>query len=1102
MKIKRKILSAVLSATLYLSAIIVPINSQIPFWFSNQENIEIVADATFDYTNADNYVADCLQKGLIDPDTGEALGQGNLVYRTGMEREYTYDKVAREVLDDKALVGLSAVWNDWSAAVSVEFSSVTHKQLYEALIMDYLAYETNSESYKSEIVLKTAKYGWDVYDELVDVVLEEDKSMTKELASKVVREMSIFSKNNANSKKEVERLNDIAKDMEIIEKLDEYVELVNGLEKVGSNAKTYYENLTKSLAIREANEERIEFLLYMKEKAKDNKDFCKAVDDIIAKIKSSYGKLSFNLGIQQMAKYAIDTAWEQIIEEIPCFSALKLGTGALDVMFNSNSTASNNFKIILLYTMEQYAKQATYSAGVDYFKSSTQENARIYVASFRHYLIYQEYATDWGRKFVSDAVFEGWVNNIKNIFSDENKQTYADYMEMYDSDIAFSKRTLGIMDNWEKIYYNYVGADDIGNTGTSLSDSNVSFDTETDEIGDYLEQYYLDDNYDSTIFENGDYRYEITSKNTCSIIGFSKNADTENITTVTIPEMVNYGKRVFIVSSIGYEAFSYCKASNISIPDTIKDIGYSAFMGSNFVSITIPESIEWLPYDALHGMHYLKEAYIYGGISEDTTSLFRDCDSIEHITLSYPCNMRCMFNYCDTHSTRSNTPPDDKKYYLVYVPYDDWYVPYSLKTVTITGGNTIPVASFNDMKSLTRVTLSDSISTIGEGAFMDCSSLEQINIPAEVKVIDYGTFQGCLSLSDITMGNKVEILKEWAFQGCTSLKNLDFLSENIIEIGDYAFDGCTGLSSIQLPQKTEKLGEDAFAGCISAKQLYFSESLKEIGVCAFQKCGFTSVHIPNTLELIGWCAFRYCNSLKNVEIEEGVESIGDEIFSHCVKLQEAEVLSEPGNAMFKACPRLKKITIPQLENRTLHSYFDNLRYDSLTYNWSASKEDDPEYYNYFKVYSEMANFYSHIYDEEKNRSVEVAKSLRTVTVKNGNSVHDNAFSYMDFLTEINLPETITQVGKNAFSNCSSLERLKLSGKITEIESSAFSGCTGMLGNCNGDSSISVNDVVYLQKYLHGKQKITKMQTILADMNYDGIVNVYDMILLKKKLINE
>lgn len=58
------------------------------------------------------------------------------------------------------------------------------------------------------------------------------------------------------------------------------------------------------------------------------------------------------------------------------------------------------------------------------------------------------------------------------------------------------------------------------------------------------------------------------------------------------------------------------------------------------------------------------------------------------------------------------------------------------------------------------------------------------------------------------------------------------------------------------------------------------------------------------------------------------------------------------------------------------------------------------------------------------------------------------------------------------------------------------------GDITQDSVISVEDVIVMQKYLHAKQKITKAQFEVADVNSDGKVNVYDLALLKRKLLQK
>jgi hypothetical protein len=51
-----------------------------------------------------------------------------------------------------------------------------------------------------------------------------------------------------------------------------------------------------------------------------------------------------------------------------------------------------------------------------------------------------------------------------------------------------------------------------------------------------------------------------------------------------------------------------------------------------------------------------------------------------------------------------------------------------------------------------------------------------------------------------------------------------------------------------------------------------------------------------------------------------------------------------------------------------------------------------------------------------------------------------------------------------------------------------------------DGSINVADLLLMNKYLHGQNKLTKAQFKLADINNDKAGDVFDLILLRKKLI--
>lgn len=56
------------------------------------------------------------------------------------------------------------------------------------------------------------------------------------------------------------------------------------------------------------------------------------------------------------------------------------------------------------------------------------------------------------------------------------------------------------------------------------------------------------------------------------------------------------------------------------------------------------------------------------------------------------------------------------------------------------------------------------------------------------------------------------------------------------------------------------------------------------------------------------------------------------------------------------------------------------------------------------------------------------------------------------------------------------------------------------GDVSYDGSVSMIDIVLLQKYLLSAQKFTKAQLKLSDMNQDSLVNIFDLVFLKQKLI--
>lgn len=114
--------------------------------------------------------------------------------------------------------------------------------------------------------------------------------------------------------------------------------------------------------------------------------------------------------------------------------------------------------------------------------------------------------------------------------------------------------------------------------------------------------------------------------------------------------------------------------------------------------------------------------------------------------------------------------------------------------------------------SLTSVTISNSVTSIGERAFQSCSALTSINIPSDVTTIGDVAFSECSSLSSITIPTGVTIIGENTFSYCNGLTSVT-ISDNVTTIRHYAFFNCTGLTSVVIGNGVTDIEDGAFTDC-------------------------------------------------------------------------------------------------------------------------------------------------------------------------------------------------------------------------------------------------------------------------------------------------
>ena len=134
--------------------------------------------------------------------------------------------------------------------------------------------------------------------------------------------------------------------------------------------------------------------------------------------------------------------------------------------------------------------------------------------------------------------------------------------------------------------------------------------------------------------------------------------------------------------------------------------------------------------------------------------------------------------------------------------------------------------SFRDSNNNIRsVTIPNTVKEIGDSAFADCYSLSTVTFSNNLKSIGGGAFEKT-NLKKVTIPNSVTEIDDYAFSGCENLSSLT-LSNKLESIGYATFRYCKSLTSITLPNSLKYLDWYLFSGCTSLKTVSIGSSLQE-----------------------------------------------------------------------------------------------------------------------------------------------------------------------------------------------------------------------------------------------------------------------------------
>lgn len=177
-----------------------------------------------------------------------------------------------------------------------------------------------------------------------------------------------------------------------------------------------------------------------------------------------------------------------------------------------------------------------------------------------------------------------------------------------------------------------------------------------------------------------------------------------------------------------------------------------------------------------------------------------------------------------------------------------------------------------DSKSLTSVTMPDTVASIGELAFHH-NLLASIDLPAALATVRYAAFSDN-KLTALVIPTGVTTVEESAFD--TNLLTNVTIPSTLTVIDDLVFNN-NRFTSVTIPNTVTSIGERAFAQNW-LQSVVLSDHLTTMGGSAFFTNAITSITIPSSLTAIPSGAFEQ-NLLTSVTIPPTVTSIGTSAFS-------------------------------------------------------------------------------------------------------------------------------------------------------------------------------------------------------------------------------
>lgn len=333
--------------------------------------------------------------------------------------------------------------------------------------------------------------------------------------------------------------------------------------------------------------------------------------------------------------------------------------------------------------------------------------------------------------------------------------------------------------------------------------------------------------------ENLDSQYIFSSSGLKDI-----NLSNTNVTTIgafcfnkTEPNTITLNEGLKEIKESAFSNIKLPTQTTIVIPKTVEKIGQKAFENLNACIIDLtsfyPGDIKFAPWGA-------KNNTVVKWMSDNRNCFWIDRDGyIVGIKEALHLNGETCYNHA-FHSQDANvTLP------AMYILPDGGSAPVKgIEANAFQGVGHIVSIDFEALSNYKE---------IKDGAFMG-SSIARITLPNTIESIGDSAFQGTSRLKNIRIPDSVESLGAYAFRD-SNIESI-ILSEKLSKIENYTFYTCNNLKEITIPEKVTEIGTQAFAFAANNKLNVLEKvTIKGSGAININETAFSNAIHLNTLDM-------------------------------------------------------------------------------------------------------------------------------------------------------------------------------------------------------------------------------------------------------------